>query len=102
MVDGKRPALLLEGDGAYLKYRMGQSTGRKLAIEAVRHPWSSVLQVCDESGQPFHRFKLYSEYAVTELLEAELPAGLREFQLRLTKDPRSLGNQAWVLGAGAC
>lgn len=100
MVDGKRPALLLEGDGAYLKYSLGQSTGRRLVIEAIKHPWSSVLQVCNESGQSFHQFKLYSEYAVTELLEAELPAGLLEFQLRLKPDPRSLGNQAWVLGAG--
>lgn len=100
MVDGKRPALMLEGNDACLKYRVGQSTERMLAIEAVKHPWSSVLLVCDESGQPFHQFKLHSEYAITELLEVALPEGMREVQLRLKPDPRSLGNQAWVLGAG--
>jgi len=55
---------------------------------------------CDESGQPFHQLKLHSEYAVTELLEVTIPEGMREFQLRLMPDPRSLGNRAWVLGAG--
>lgn len=100
MLDGTKPALLVEGD-AYLHYRLLHGKYRKLTLEVLKHPWSSVLLICDKDGTPFHREDLYSEYPVCEVLQIPLPGNIHEFQIRVTASERSLANQAWILGAGA-
>lgn len=99
MLDGKKPALLVEGD-AYLHYGLTGKQHPKLTLEVLKHPWSSTLLICDNTGLPFHREDLYSDYAVCDVLHVELPRDLREFQVRVTANEKSLGNQAWILGAG--
>ena len=101
LLEGKRPALVLEGEDAYLEYSSEAGGYRKAMLEVLKHPWSSVLVICDEADRPFHRKDLYSGYAVTEIIEVPLPENVRNFRVRVTKHPKSLGNQAWILGAGA-
>jgi 2-polyprenyl-3-methyl-5-hydroxy-6-metoxy-1,4-benzoquinol methylase len=99
MLEGKRPALLVEGEDAYVDYNLME--GRRIVLEVLKHPWSSVLLVCDEAGCPFYRQDLYSEYAVTDVLEIPIPDKVAKLRVRVTKHPRALGNQAWIMGAGA-
>jgi hypothetical protein len=100
MLYGTRPALLIENE-ALLQYSVPEARYTKLKLEVLKHPWSSTLLVCDSKGHPFHREDLYSEYSVTEVLHVPLPQNVREPQLRVRASKRSLGNQAWILGAGA-
>ncbi len=101
LLEDKWPALLVEGEDSYLGYALKEGTYSKLILDVLMSPWGSTLLVCDNSGAPFYRTDLYSDYAVRDVLEVPLPANERSFRVRVTKHPRALGNQAWILGAGA-
>jgi 2-polyprenyl-3-methyl-5-hydroxy-6-metoxy-1,4-benzoquinol methylase len=101
MFEAKQPALVVEGDDAYLEYDVVERGYRKVIIEVLNHPWSSVLLLCDKSDRPFYRKELYRDYAVTEVLEVPIPENLRELRVRVAKHSQSQGNQAWILGVGA-
>lgn len=101
LLEGTRPALVIEGEEAHLRYSLKEGAYRKLVLEVLKSPWGSNLLVCDDAGVPFYKQVLYSDYKVTDKIEVLLPENVRKFRLRVSRHPRALGNQAWVLGAGA-
>jgi S-adenosylmethionine-dependent methyltransferase len=77
LLEGRRPALVVEGEDSYLRYNLKEGLYRRVVLEVLMSPWGSTLLVCDESGVPFYKRDLYSEYKVTEILEILIPENIR-------------------------
>jgi hypothetical protein len=101
MLDGDKPALVLQDDGSRIRYRLPESTSAwQFDADVLRHAWSSTLCIHANDGTEIARRDLFNPFHIIEPIKVPLPPGTREIELRTKPDRRSQGGQGWILGAG--
>ncbi len=100
LLDGFRPALMIEAPEAMLEYRIPEFRGPALVIEVLKHPWSSRLVVSDQSGANIGTLDLYSPYHLIDVCKIPLRHDTSIVRFRTEPLKPSQGRQAWILGAG--